>query len=266
MAELQVLVATMHCRDWTVIDNMNLGCSAVIANQTDREEIALRQMPQGEWKMISTATAGVGVNRNIALLAAEGDIVLFADDDLVYYDGMREGVLAAFEAQPDADVILFGIDILRGGKVTERRHLPRKRRHVWDSMRFGTVTMAARREAILRNNILFNLNFGGGCMYSAGEDSLFLKACFDRGLKVYSHDFVLGTCCKDTSSWFTAYNEKYFYDKGALMAYLFPRMPYFMGLYFGARFKRETDVPLLRRFRLVFAGIRGGRKLRPYKN
>lgn len=264
MAELQVLVATMHRNDWSIIENMNLRCSAVVANQADREEIAIRQTPAGDWKMISTVTTGVGLNRNIALLASDGDIVLFADDDLVYYDGMREGVLAAFEEYPDADVILFGIDILRNGKVTERRHLPSKRRHIWNSMRFGTVTMAARREAILRNNILFNLNFGGGCLYSAGEDSLFLKACFDRGLKVYSHNFVLGTCCKDTSSWFTSYNEKYFYDKGALMAYLFPRAPHLMGLYFGARFKRETDVPVLRRIRLVFAGIRGGRKLRPY--
>ena len=60
---------------------------------------------------------------------------------------------------------------------------------------------------------MFFQNFGGGCIYSSGEDSLFLKACFERGLKVYSNAYVLGSCCKDVSSWFRGFNEKYFYDK-----------------------------------------------------
>ena len=101
-------------------------------------------------------------------------------------------------------------------------------------------------------------------MYSAGEDSIFLKNCFDHKLRVYSQPYVLGTCCKDTSSWFVGHNEKYFYDKGALMAHLFPRIPHVMGIYFGVRFKRETNVPVLRRVQLIFRGIQGGKKLKPY--
>jgi hypothetical protein len=131
-------------------------------------------------------------------------------------------------------------------------------------MRFGTYTMAVRRRALVGHNITFHQCFGGGCMYSAGEDSIFLKNCFDRGLKVYSGTYVLGSCCKDTSSWFVGHNEKYFYDKGALMAHLFPWIPHLMGIYFGVRFKRETEVPVLRRVGLIFRGIAGGKKLRPY--
>ena len=81
-------------------------------------------------------------------------------------------------------------------------------------MRFGACRMAVRRQALVDNNITFSQCFGGGCEFSSGEDSLFLKSCFDAGLKVYSHSYVLGTCCKDSSTWFVGHNEKYFYDKG----------------------------------------------------
>lgn len=261
MKELQVLVATMGQTDWSLLDRMNLQCDAIIANQADREEILTRD----QVKMITTVTRGVGLNRNIALMAADSEIELFADDDVTYYDGMSEAVVQAFRNNPKADVIIFSIDITRGGQVVEKRHLKPKRLHVWNAMRYGTYTVAVRRECLLRHNITFHQCFGGGCMYGSGEDSLFLKDCFDRGLAVYSCDHVLGTCCKDRSTWFTGHNEKYFYDKGALMRFLFPGMPHLMALYFAIRFKRKTDLGVGKRIRLMMAGVKGGKHMVPYR-
>ena len=261
METLQVLLATMHQTDLSIAKTMNLSCGAVIANQADREETVCRD----GIKMITTATRGVGLNRNIALLAADADIVLFADDDVVYCDDMEAAVLAAFRENPKADVLIFGMDMVKGGVVTERRCEKKQRLHFWNSMRFGTYRIAARRAALLRENIFFHRQFGGGCPFSAGEDTLFLKACFDRGLRVYAHDYVLGKCCKDSSSWFVGYNEKYFYDKGVLVRRLFPRLYPLMGLYFGLRFKRKTDIGPGKRVKLVYAGIRGGKTMRVYE-
>lgn len=265
MDKLQVLVATMHQQDFSIAEKMNLRCSAVIANQADREEIRSEDGPFGPLKMITTKTRGVGLNRNIALLAADAEILLFADDDVVYNDDMPESVTQAFRDIPDADVIIFSMDILRNGQITEHRHLQKKRRRLWNSLRFGTYTIAIRREALLQKNITFHQCFGGGCMYSAGEDTLFIRACFREKLHVYSHSYVLGTCCKDTSSWFTGYNEKYFFDKGVLVRHLFPRAPYLMVPYFAIRFKRRTEVPVLRRLKLMYAGARRGKKMLPYE-
>lgn len=262
MTELQVLVATVGQKDLSLAEKMNIRCNAVIANQA--EEYSVEE--QSNVQMITTPTRGVGLNRNIALFAAEKDIVLFSDDDVVYNDGTPEMVTKAFRDNSRADVIVFGMNIVKGGEVVDRRRFDRIRRlRVWNAMRYGTYTIAARRDALLRENIVFHRCFGGGCMYSAGEDSLFLKSCFDRGLRVYSNPYVLGTCSKDTSSWFTEYGEKYFYDKGALVRCLFPRLYPVMGLYFGLRFKRKTDVAPLRRVKLVFQGIKGVRTLQPYR-
>lgn len=261
METLQVLLATMRQKDLSIADEMNLRCGAVIANQADREETVCR----GEIKMITTTTRGVGLNRNIALLAADADIVLFSDDDVVYNDDLEEAVLAAFRENPKADVLIFGMDMVKGGMVTERRSEKKRRLHAWNAMRFGTYRIAARRASLLRGNITFHQQFGGGCPFSAGEDTLFLKSCFDRGLRVYAHDYVLGRCCKDSSSWFVGYNEKYFYDKGVLVRRLFPRLYPLMGLYFGLRFKRKTDIGPGKRLKLVYAGIRGGKTMETYE-
>lgn len=264
MKKMQVLVATMHQNDVSLAEKMNIRSSAVIANQADREEIVSCETKFGNIKMITTATRGVGLNRNIALMAADAEILLFSDDDVVYNDDVAENVTAAFETLPQADAIVFGMDIVKNGKITERRHLKRGRLKVWNSMRFGTYTVAVRRSSIIKKNVTFNQCFGGGCPFSAGEDTLFLKSCFDAGLKVYSYDYVLGTCSKDSSSWFTGYNEKYFYDKGVLVRNLFPKTAYVMALYFGIRFKRKTDLGVFKRLKYIYAGVRKGKKMIPY--
>lgn len=264
MNNLQVLVATMHQTDLSIVKNMNIRCDAVIANQAEREEIINVNTEQGVCKMITTQTCGVGLNRNIALLAATEDILLLADDDVVYHDDMPKAVTEAFSEIPMADVIIFSMNIMKGGTIVEQRISPIRRLHVWNSMRFGTYRIAVRRKALLDHNITFHQSFGGGCPFSSGEDTLFLKACFDAGLKVYSHSYVLGSCCKDTSSWFVGYNEKYFYDKGVLVRKLFPKIPYLMALYFGLHFKRETKIGPLKRLRLIYKGVRAGKTMRPY--
>ncbi|MBR5286575.1 MAG: glycosyltransferase [Clostridia bacterium] len=262
---LQVLVATMNRTDDSIVEQMNISCNAIIANQADRDEVTRRKTRFGNVTMITTPTVGVGINRNIALLASDADILLFSDDDVVYNDNMADEVIKAFQSNPKADVIIFSMDIVRNGNVTEKRHLKNKRLHVWNALRYGTYTIAARRSSLIRNNLTFNQNFGGGCPFSAGEDSLFIKSCFEHGLKIYSNSYVLGTCCKDSSTWFKGNNDKYFYDKGVLVRYLFPKTSYVFAMYFAVNFKRKTEVGVFRRIKLVYSGVWSGKKLKPYK-
>ena len=104
MIPLQVLVATMHQMDLSIAEKMNIRCHAVIANQSDRNEI----LTDGKLTMVTTNTRGVGLNRNIALMAADAEILVFSDDDVVYHDDMPQAVEAAFRDNPQADVLIFG--------------------------------------------------------------------------------------------------------------------------------------------------------------
>lgn len=255
----------MHQTDFSLVRRMNLQCSAILANQADHEGDENCAFPFGNVQMISTKTRGVGINRNLALEVAEAECVLFSDDDVTYFDGMPQSVLAEFDAHPDADVLIFGMDYTKNGTVIERRRPGNERRYLWNSMRFGAASIAVRLQAIRSCGIQFSAYFGGGCLYGSGEDNLFLKDCFVNGLRVYSTNVVLGICRKDSSTWFTGCNEKYFYDKGALMTYLFPHFRYLAAFYFAIRVKKQTDIDCLKRINLMLAGVRGGKRLEPYR-
>lgn len=263
--KLEVLVATMHQADVSLAEKMHLDKSAIIANQCDRWDYEERDTGHGRIRMISTRTRGVGINRNLALQLSTAEILLFADDDMTYYDGALEAVENAFSQLPDADVIFFGIDMTRNGEITDKLRNSVKRLFLWNSLKYGACRMAVRRESVVRARIGFSTLFGGGCIYGSGEDTLFICDCLRSGLKLYSHDAVLGACAEDTSSWFTGYNDKYFFDRGALLACAFPKMKHLMKWHFAIKLAKKSGVSLRRIIRMMNEGMRAFTTLTPYR-
>ena len=237
--KLEVLVATMGQEDFSLVQRMNLQCNTVIANQCGQ----WRFEENGQIKMLSSDTKGVGINRNLALQVASGDILLFADDDITYYDGDLQPVAEAFAELPDADVIFFAIDMTRNGEVFDRRRHGCKRLYLWNSLRYGACRMAIRREALVKHRLSFSTLFGGGCLYGSGEDTIFIRDCFRAGLRVYSHPYVLGACRKDESTWFRGFDEKFMYDKGAMLASAFPKGKHILKWHFIRRYRKKTNLP-----------------------
>lgn len=263
--ELEVLVATVGQSDLSLHKKMNLHCSALIANQCGKWQYDEEKYEYGTVRMISSDTRGVGINRNLAVELAKAEILLFADDDIVYYDNELQGVLDAFEQLPDADIIVFGIDMARDGEVFDRRRHPIKKLQIWNALKFGACRTAIRKDALKKHNIHFSQLFGGGSLYGSGEDSLFLRDCFRAGMKVYSHSYVLGVCAKDSSSWFTGFNEKYVFDKGAWIACAFPKAKHFVKLYFTWRFSEKSGFSYKKTMKYINAGMLAFEKLMPYK-
>ena len=107
MDRVEVVCVTMGQKDLTIADKMHITGDAVFGNQADGYRKETQLNAGRTLRMITTDTRGVGVNRNIALLHAAGDILLFADDDICYADGYADGVRRAYAQHPDADMILF---------------------------------------------------------------------------------------------------------------------------------------------------------------
>ena len=264
--ELQVLVATVGKPDASLIEKMNLRQDAIIADQWGcwrRDEL---ETEGHRVQVLSSDTIGVGINRNLALQAAEADILLFADDDITYYDGDLQPVIDAFRELPDADVIFFAVDMTKNGEIFDRRRHKRKRLHLWNSLKYGACRMAVRRSAIIQKRLCFSTLFGGGCIYCSGEDTIFIRDCFRAGLRAYAHPYVLGACAKDCSSWFSGFHEKYFYDRGAMLACAFPRSKHLMKWYFAKKLVRKSGVVMRNIIRHMNAGIRGFQSLTPYES
>lgn len=263
--KVEVLVAAMGQHDLSLYDRMNLHTDAVIANQCGAWGEISEERNGARVRMLSSNTRGVGKNRNLALSVADGDILVFADDDMIYYDDLVEGVEAAFAAFPKADVIFFGLDYTKNGEVFDKRRHKNGRVRIWDSLKYGACRLAVRRSAIMRAGISFSTLFGGGTSYGSGEDTLFIRECYRKGLRAYAYDHTLGRTAKDGSSWFAGYNEKYLYDKGAMIAAAFPKAKHLIKWYFILKSKKLSGFSLGKTRRLINKGIKGFRTLTPYE-
>lgn len=212
--KVQVLVAAMHQNDHCLLDKMNLRSDAIIGNQCDNNSIEEFQWNGYNIKYLNFAERGVGLNRNNALMRADGDICLFADDDMRYCDDYVSIVTKAFEDHPEADVLIFNLI----EKVQTRRVINKFERVRWyNFLRYGTARVAVRNAKIQGNGIYFNQCFGGGTPHCHGEDNLFLAACLQKGLKMYAVPAYIAELTEERpSSWNTGYDEKYLKDQAVL--------------------------------------------------
>lgn len=216
---VEVLASVMNSSIKEITAQMNLDSDAVIINQCDCLAQEETEYKEHRVRFFSFPDRGIGRSRNEAILRAEGDICLFADEDIVYESGYAEAVEQEFAKNPKADMILFNITIeedRRTYHITER-----KRVHWYNCGRYGAVSFAIKRASLLASGVTFSLLFGGGAKYSNGEDSLFLKEFMDKGYRVYTAPVTIGKERAGESTWFEGYNEKFFYDRGVLYHYLY---------------------------------------------
>ena len=207
---VQVLVATVNQKDFSLVGKMNLQTPAIITNQSDRFAYEQKQRNGQRIEMLTTTTKGVGINRNLGLLLSRESILLFADDDVVYTDGYEQIIYNAFQKIPEADVLIFSIDFFKNGIHQDVGLYKKQRIHIYNALKYGTISVAIRRSAVEKKNLHFSNIFGGGTPYSCGEDSLFILDCLRKGLKIYTYPDVIAENSRDKSSWFFGYNRKFF--------------------------------------------------------
>lgn len=213
--KIQVLIATMHQDTHDLLGQMNVQTDAIVVNQCERDEIELFAYKGSTIKWLSLRERGVGLSRNTALMRADADIVLFADDDVFFYNDYASVVAGAFARSPKADLIVFNLLPPEGPRKLPA-YKDQRRVGFFNGMRYGTAHMAARLPRLRQENIHFSLLFGGGARYGSGEDSLFIVDCLKRRLKIYTCTDYIGGMRARESSWFQGYNEKYLFDRGAL--------------------------------------------------
>lgn len=237
---LQVLISTMNQEDYSLLDRINLGCDAVVINQCAVDNYTEFTYKSFNVKWVNMSKKGVGFSRNTALSYATADIVLWADDDMVYRDDYASLVLTGFAECKRADIICFNINLYNKNKELIGGHYSSKKQrlHLWNLLRYGAPTIAARRKKVLKERATFSLLFGGGAEFSSGEDSLFLIDCKKKGLNIFSNSGFLGDMDHSKSSWFTGYTDKFFIDKGRFYFSAFPRIYYLSFAYYALKFSR----------------------------
>ena len=228
MSSLQVLVATMNEKSpVSLFQRMNLASDALIINQSNIVSYEEYEIKSNKCECYTFNERGLSKSRNNALLRASGDILCIADDDMVYTDRYVEDIINEFSKHPEADAIVFNVDSTE--KTRSGKHIDKfKKVNKIESREYGSVHIAFKKDKVLSKNVYFNVLFGSGAYYSCGEDTIFLKELLDKGMCLYKSPIKIATVNMSQSSWFNGYNEKYFFDKGALIAYLYPHIKYLL--------------------------------------
>ncbi|MBO7309823.1 MAG: glycosyltransferase [Clostridia bacterium] len=263
MSRFEILCVTMHQKDFSKTEQMNIHSDVVFANQCDVTSYDEKEFDGHKARMISTQTRGVGVNRNLALTYATGEICLFADDDVIYRDNVEQIVLSEFDAHPDADVIIFHFDT--DSAQRRQRAYPKTRKHGrFERMPWATFRVAIRSSSVKKANIWFTTLFGGGCIFPSGEDSMWLNDAKKKGLTFYVSKETIGTVSFEESTWFTGYNEKFFYGKGAFYCATHSKNIHLWMLYFAWRTRKMSELSCSKKIKWMKYGIDGYRKLLSY--
>lgn len=261
---LEVLLATMDQKDDSVLDTIGLHSDVIVCNQNNTKTDYKQYTKNGyNVRWYDFQERGVGLNRNNALLRATGDICLLADDDVLYEKDYEKTVLEAFVKNPKADMILFNIYAASGEKRSDAHKTIRVRKH--NCGRYGGVRIAFRRMSVIKNAISFNQLFGGGCMFTAGEDVIFVRTCIEKGLHVIAvPDCILHLTDTRPSTWFNGHNPKFYEDFGSGYYCHFGNFAVIVTLFqlIRRRKKMLNDYSLLKAWKHAREGIKKYKELR----
>lgn len=252
--ELQVLVAAVDQNVTTLAAAMNLNSEAIIVNQCHEFAYSEYAYRQKRIRCFHCDERGVGRSRNEAIIHSDGEYLLFSDEDILYRDGYETEVPEEFRKHPEADMLLFNIKQSEGRETYYNTKYGRVRWYNYG--RYPAYSIAVRKERLLQSGAMFSQLFGGGAQYSNGEDSLFLRECLKRGLRIYHTNITLGKEIARKSTWFEGYTEKFFFDRGVLYHYLYGKMAKIWGFRF--IYKHRAEMCRERTFSECFRFLRNG--------
>ena len=247
--KVQVLVATMHQKDHSLLEKMNIQSDAIVGNQCDINKVEDFEYNGHKIKYLNFAERGISLNRNNALLRCDGDICLLADDDMVYDDNYVETVISAFKKYPQADVLIFNIR-----EPVSTRCIIKKPTNVnyFNYLRYGSVRIAFKTSSIKENSIFFNVCFGSGTDRGFGEDNLFLTSCLDKKLKIIALPISFARLTEEReSTWFKGYDETYLKNKGKLFRSINRRWSWFLCLQDAVRHCKSYKISWIKAYKLM---------------
>lgn len=216
MNKFAILLSCMYEKDKEIIKRSNIQSNCVIINQCDedkKEQVKIKDNKTCLW--INSKERGLSKSRNMAVETSKADICLIADNDEIFDDDVEEKILKAYQELPQADIIVFNLH----NKPTKLKNKIYGLRRL-ECLRVCSLQISFKRNSVIENNLKFDIKLGAGTGNGAGEENKFLLDAYDKGLKIYHYHINIARMVENESTWFSGYNEEYFYKHGITIRYI----------------------------------------------
>lgn len=132
-------------------------------------------------KHITSAVKGLSLARNVGLHEAAGDIIILSDDDCWYPTNAMRSIVDGFISNQEADVLLTQIfDPISNCPYKNYEKDIKILRKATDLLSRSSIELAFRKD----DNFQFDVLFGLGAKYVAGEENDFLIRCLKSSKKI----------------------------------------------------------------------------------
>lgn len=193
MLNLQVLISTVDERIKhipSVLPKKMKGIGYIICHQSNGSSMEHLFTTRDDINYIKDNGRGLSRSRNLCIQASTAEILLIADDDVIYEDNFASTIINAFNASPKADIICFqaritGSETLYRKYPTQKKWLKNYKKH-----RPSSIEIAIRNCSI-RKLPKFNERFGVGAEFPIAEDSIFMIETFRTAAKVLFYPAVI---------------------------------------------------------------------------
>lgn len=169
-------------------------------------------------RLVTIKSGGLSANRNNAINASQGDILVFADDDNYYDTRFFERISQTFSENEEIDIACFRSADYEGRlcrafpeNAFDFRYIPR-------GYFVRTCEIVARRSSII-GKVRFDEHFGLGADYLAcGEEEIFLNDAVKCGLKIKYFPLIIVQTDSNTTGTHFSTNAAVRRSKGAVLA------------------------------------------------
>lgn len=257
LAKTEILLSCMFLSDSKeMIKRSHITSDTVIINQCDEENYKEENICNALLRTFSVTDRGLTKSRNLAISKSQADICIICDDDEIFNEGYEKAVSSAYDALPDADVIIFDMvdrPLKWGNSI--------KRLGYIDLMSVSSWQITFRREKLLASGVLFDENMGAGSGNGAEEEFRFLTQCRKAKLRIYHYPFRLASVAQTQSTWFKGFDEEFFVNRGNTTRYIMglPLSVLYAAYYAFAKRKQLSGMSMLRAFSYTVKGIKENR-------
>lgn len=250
---LEVLISCMNQLDISLIEKSGIITDALMINQCDWDNDLITEKNERRIRKIDVKQRGLSKSRNMAIEYATGDICLICDDDEILNKDYEDVIIHAFEALPQADIIVFQL----------KNHTSKLKNKIYklsklQCLRVCSVQIAFRREVIKDSTIRFDTWLGAGTPQGCGEENKFLIDCLQAGMKIYHYPEEIGMIDQGESTWFTGFNKEFFYKRGIVTRYILGKVlatVYAFYYVFGKYYIYKNDCSLWIAINCILKGI-----------